>query len=61
MTDLLGDKRDPAVDGAVVIFLIDKIREVAYPLTLHITIAADNETHSWFGRVRWALVRKQRI
>ncbi len=45
MTDLLGDKRDPAVDGVVVIFLIDKIREVAYPLMLHITIAADNETH----------------
>ena len=45
MTDLLGDKRDPVVDGVVVICLIDKIREVAYPLTLHITIAADNETH----------------
>ena len=45
MTDLLGDKRDPVVDGVVVTFFIDKIREVAYPLTLHITIAADNETH----------------
>jgi hypothetical protein len=45
MTDFGGDKSDPVVDGAVVICIIDKIREVAYPLTLHITIDADNETH----------------
>ena len=43
--DLLGDKRDPVVDGVVVTFFIDKIREVAYPLTLHITIDADNEQY----------------
>ena len=45
MTDFRGDKSGTVVDGAVVIFFIDKIREVAYPLTLHITIDADNETH----------------
>ena len=45
MTDLLGDKRDPVVDGAVVIFFIDRMPKIAYPLTLRITINADNETH----------------
>ena len=42
MTDFGGDKSDPVVDGAVVIFLIDKIREVTELLTLRITVDADN-------------------
>ena len=42
MTDLLGDKRDPVVDGAVIICLIDKIRAVTELLTLRITVDADN-------------------
>ena len=45
MTDLLGDKRDPAVDGAVVIRIIDRMDKIACPLTLRITIDADNEQY----------------